>query len=390
MLDRRDWATAARDYLHRVAAHQDPGGFWPEFHGPAVNYNFVYIDALGAYLAMSGDQTVRPALERATAFHTHFTYPDGFMVETVDERNPFEHHAAQASAGFTVSPLGRGYVNWLIAHRDTPLTADALASLIRYSQPGPAEDPPSEKDRHRFVLGEQALVVRERPWFTVLSAYHAPQGPSRWYQDRQAHLSLFHDAVGLIISGGNTRLQPRWSTFTVGDTSLLAHTPGDEDPDLASVAGLVHLPSQAQLRTDDTAVDLDFDGVACSVAAEQVDDTTARIRLRLASAAPDRVESHTGFLAHGGRSWSTAQGEGVIDQTAIRLTGAECGGHFSHAGWMIELPDDALVEWPVLPHNPYAKDGAATLDQARIVVTLPFGSTPTERALTVRVTARAD
>lgn len=384
VLDRPDWASAARDYLHRVVAHQDPGGFWPEFHGPAVNYNFVYIDALGAYLDMSGDDTVRPALERAATFHANLTYPDGSMVETVDERNPYEHRLAQVSAGFTVSPLGRGYVDWLLAHRDAPLIADALAWLIRYRRTGPTEAPPGDKDTHRFVLGEDALSVRDRPWFAVLSAYHAPQAPSRWFQDRQAHLSLFHDAVGLIISGSNTRLQPRWSTFTVGDTSLLAHT-GEEEPDFSSVPGLTHVPTGAQLRAEDTAVDLDLAGVACSVSAQLLDDTTSVVRLRLDSAAPDQVESHTGFLPHVGQEWSTAHTSSTLDETEIRLTGADCGGHFSHAGWTVELPDDALVEWPVRPHNPYTKDGSASLDHARIVITLGFGTTPIERSLTVRV-----
>ena len=34
--------------------------------------------------------------------------------------------------------------------------------------------------------------------------------------------------IGVFLGGGNTKLQPLWSTFTVGDVSLLKHKPGDE------------------------------------------------------------------------------------------------------------------------------------------------------------------
>src|SRR5699024_10099433 len=117
VLGRTDWAEAAVDYLHRVADEQDPAGFWSEHHGPVVNYNFVYVDALGCYHAMSDDEYVLPALRRAALFHANLTYPDGTAVETVDERDAYHARPAAVSVGFLADPVGRGYLDWLLELR---------------------------------------------------------------------------------------------------------------------------------------------------------------------------------------------------------------------------------------------------------------------------------
>jgi hypothetical protein len=394
VLGRDDWAEAAVDYLHRTVDDQDPAGFWSEHHGPVVRYNVVYIDALGSYYGMSGDPAVLPALERAAAFHANFTYPDATPVETVDERNPYHHDPSGhdlvgPSVGFTASPLGRGFLAWLVeAHRARGhrVAADTIASIIAYGQEGPAAPVPAELDQHRYVLGAgDALTERRSPWFVTLSGYHCQQGPSRWIQDRQAHLSIFHDVVGLVLSGSNTRLQPLWSTFTVGDPTLLRHTPGDEDPDFAAVPGLDHLPTGTRLHPEGVALDLDYAGVRCAVTAEVIDDRTVVVRHRLDSSAPRPVRAHAAFIGEPGTAWQTAHASGTLGEDPIRLTGADCGGWFAHRGWRVELPAEATVQWPVRPHNPYTKDGSATLDQARIVVSLPLGTEPGETRLELGV-----
>ena len=37
---------------------------------------------------------------------------------------------------------------------------------------------------------------------------------SQFYHDRQGHLSIFHDKVGLIITGANSKRQPELATLT--------------------------------------------------------------------------------------------------------------------------------------------------------------------------------
>ncbi len=377
VLGRDDWAAAAVDYLHRTVAEQDPAGFWSEHQGPVVAYNIVYVDALGCYYGMSGDSSVLPALERSAAFHANLSYPDGTMVETVDERNYYHHSAASLSVGFLASPPGRGYLRWLARLRRAagePMPADTIASMISHGQDGPAEEVAAERTEHRFVLGESdALVQRRSPWFAALSAYHGPQGPNRWIQDRQAHLSVYHDAVGLIISGSNTRLQPAWSTFTIGDQALLAHRAGDEDPDFAARPGLDHLPTSATLRSAELGLELDYAGVPVTVRLE-LTDAAATLRYAVPGQADRPVAAHAGFVPQLGEPWQAGEHRGVLDETPIRLTGADGDGWFAHRGWRVSLPPEAIVDWPVLPHNPYTRDGSAPLDHGRIVITLPLAA----------------
>ena len=84
VLGRPEWCEQAKAFMTKVVAEQDPAGFWSENSGPVVGYNFVYTDALGTYYAMSRDESVLPALQRASTFHAAMTYPNGSSVETVD------------------------------------------------------------------------------------------------------------------------------------------------------------------------------------------------------------------------------------------------------------------------------------------------------------------
>ena len=99
---------------------------------------------------------------------------------------------------------------------------------------GPVEETPAKGPAGTFLLTEggaaRAAIVRRGPWFVCLSAYVTPISKSRWIQDRQNLVSIYHDKIGLILGGGNTKLQPAWSNFTVGDVTLLSHRPGDAHP----------------------------------------------------------------------------------------------------------------------------------------------------------------
>jgi hypothetical protein len=384
VLDRDDWKAAAVDYLHRAVDDQDEAGFWSEHSGPVVAYNLVYVDALGTYYGMSGDPYVLPALERAAKYHAAVTYPDGSIVETVDERNHYRRGFVDASVGFTFTPEGRGYLDWLIDARRkeaAPLGADGLASMLVYGGSGPTAPPPD-----RPVLGDNhAMTVREGPWFGCLSAFSADVSDVRWIQDRQAFVSVFHDDTGLILTGGNTKLQPLWSTFTAGDTALLRHVPGDTEPDFRPRDGLVHVPSKATLDADHTAVHLAYGPTQCICRLDIRDATTAEISYELVDESDLPVAAHAAFLPHIGENWETAVSTGVLDESPIRLTARECGGWFAHHGWRLMLPDNAVVQWPVRPHNPYTKDGSAPLDDARIIVTIELGTRPRREQLPISI-----
>jgi hypothetical protein len=391
VLQRPEWCEQAKAFIAKVAGEQHPGGFWSENYGPVVGYNFVYSDALGIYYSVSRDETVLPALERAAVFHASFTYPNGSRVETVDERNPYHGGITFPNVGFTFTPEGRGYIARqldLLEHRGSKLSSDEMASYILYGEEGPIIPTAASDTDRKYVLPDgKGMVRRKGPWFICLSAYHCPIHGSRWIQDRQNLVSVYHDKCGLILGGGNTKLQPLWSTFTVGDVSLLKHKPGDENPDFLPAGELYHIPSAAGIgKAGPPSLGLVCGEEKCSVAVEPVDDSTLRIRLRTTCNSGMPVAAHLTLMPYIGQGFRTEKiAEKPLAEEGFTLSADQAGRWISHAGWKLSLPEGASVTWPVLPHNPYRKDGSSTAGEGRIVVSVPFSPGVGEQALTLSI-----
>lgn len=405
ILQRPEWCRQAAEFMHRVVAAQSEGGYWSEGGGPVVRYNLVYVDAVGTYYALSGDEYVLPALEKAAAFHRHFTYPSGYNVETIDGRNPLDvlfpsadsqhplpEAIARGNVGFTFSAAGRAYLEhqWKMLGLDR-LDPDLIASLLVYGQEGPIEERPPGDAGETFVLAEggvdRAATVRRGPWFVCLSAYTSPIVDSRWIQDRQNFLSIYHDATGVIVGGGNTKLQPAWSTFTVGDTALLVHKPGDENPVFFPAGELYHVPSQATLVLNpEPGLDLVYGPAVCQLRLRVIDAQTLQCRLQATTESPLPVAAHLTLIPRMGQTLQTGAGrEVVIGSDPVALSAEQVGGQITYGGFRLHVPEAATVHWPALPHNPYRKDGRAKPVEGRIEIRIPFDQTHCEHCVTVEV-----
>ncbi len=392
-LDRPDWCRRAADFLMQVVAKQAEGGYWSEGVGPVVLYDLVYVDALGTYCAMSGDRRVLPALEKVARFHRQFTYPNGHNVETVDQRNPYHAGVAAGNVGFTLTPTGRAYLAQQWSRASGPLEADLAASLLLFGEEGPiAESPPGGHDEV-FVLREsnaaRAATLRQGPWFVCLSAYTAPIVRSRWIQDRQNLVSVYHEKTGLILGGGNTKLQPAWSTFAVGDLTALAHRPGDTHPDFLPKRTLYHVPSKAALTgTSEPALDLTYGPETCRVQIVPKDDRNLDYVISAAVASDLPLHAHVTLIPHLGQPLTTGAGaKFVLGAKEVRLSAAQLGGWMSHAGYRLHVPPTATLFWPALPHNPYRADGRATPGEGRIVIRVPLDRQHREYRLRLEIVA---
>ncbi len=376
--DQSPWRQQASEFLMRVVGQQTEGGYWSEDAGPVVLYDFVYIDALGVYYAMSDDRRVLPALEKAAQFHLAFTYPNGRNVETIDQRNPYHPEIALGNVGFTCTPIGRAYLKRQWSCHTGPLPADLCASLLLYGQEGPIAEIPA--DQNTFVLQEgglpRAATVRRGPWFVCLSAYTAPVVKSRWIQDRQNLVSIYHDKVGLILGGGNTKLQPAWSTFTVGDPSLLAHRAGDTNPDFLPKGTLYHVPSTAKLLLEpEPGLDLTYGPETCQVRLVLKDESKLEYRIQSTTVSQLPIHAHLTLLPRLGQPVETAKGEKLsLGNEPMSLAADRLGQWIAHAGYRISVPPTATLLWPVFPHNPYRADGHATLEEARLVLRIRLDS----------------
>ncbi|MEO6434724.1 MAG: hypothetical protein ABIP55_03045 [Tepidisphaeraceae bacterium] len=390
VFNRADWEKAAVDYIHACVDAQHPDGYWTEHKGPVVVYNGVYVDALGAYYGMSGDKKVLDALVRSSHFHSAMVYPDGRAVETVDERNPYNENIVGINIGFCFSPQGRAHVKRQIErmakYTDNPVGWDGAASFILYGEEGELAPPPKSGDV--YVSGDKQVTTRRQgPWFACLTSYTAELDPRRWIQDRQNFLSLYRDDFHVILGGGNTKLQPLWSTFTVGDVSLLKHTPGDESPNFFPPAGkLLHTPSDATLDPENARLELDYNGTKCAVRIDLSDPDKAKVVYSLLSPSVKDVAAHVPLLPKLKETWATASGKsGTLSEEPITLGPGEAGAWFEHRGFRVTLPPQASITWPALPHNPYAKDGKPALADGRIVITLPFSSEQTKQEIAIGV-----
>lgn len=243
-----------------------------------------------------------------------------------------------------------------------------------------------------FVLKDKgqdkAAILRQGPWFVCLSAYTTPIATSRWHQDRQNMMSVFHDKVGLVIGGGNTKLQPAWSSFTVGDESLLRHKSGDTNPDFLPPPGkLFHVPSAAALLCEPCCgLDLTYDKETCRIQVRPKDERTLVCTLSATASSGLPVAAHLTLLPHLKQIVETGGGQRfVLGDSPVTLSADQVGGSVAHAGWRLTVPKTATFTWPVLPHNPYRKDGRAETGEGRISIRIPFDAKHRQCEVTLEI-----
>ena len=386
--EREDWKRVAGGFMATVVAAQSPFGYWSEHSGPVVNYNFVYVEALGAYHAMSHDTSVIEALCRAAVFHNTFTYPDGTSVETVDERNPYHPGVVKVNVGFSFTPEGRSFLLRQFALRKWKLDADTAASFLLHGATGPvAQRDPA--DQSMPVLGaNQALVLRKQPWFICMSAFVCPPATNRWIQDRQNFVSIYHERAGLIVGGGNTKLQPFWSSFTVGNTEQLRHKPGDEAPIFKPTGDLIHAPAWARLEPDETAprLSLGYGREQCRLVVRPSNNRQLTLVYEATCRSQKPVEGHVTFLPPRNSVLRTAAGKSAkLGESALAWPSADIGAWFQYGNVRVSAPAGSRLVWPMKRHNPYKKDGSSSLEDARLVLCLPFSSSVSKMGVTLQV-----
>jgi len=372
-----EWQQAARQFMARVVQKQDPVGFWSEHFGPVIGYNAVYVEALGIYYHFSKDPVVLDALRRAARFHASVLWPDGSSVACIDERQIYHRGINTGNVGLSWTPEGRGFLLKqlaLYAEGGKRLaSADYAATMLLYGGSGTGLPPTAERDEGSTILGDgDALIRRAKPWQWALSGYACKPINNRWIQDRHNLVDLYHDALGLVAGGGNTKLQPYWSTFTVGDPSLLRHTPGDESPQFVPEIDLRWTPDTATLQDgkDASILSLAYGDVKCSVAVHPQKDGALHVTYRAPRG--QRVEGHLPLLRRSAKL-RTAKGETVrLGSDEWVLAREKVGDHFVYGGLKVTLPPGASLRWPAYQHDPYKKDGSSSIGSAKLVVVLPF------------------
>jgi len=371
-----DWKTAAKNFMKKVVEDQNSAGFWSEHFGPVVGYNKVYVDALGIYYHFSRDPIVLEALERSARFHANTLWPDGSAISCIDERQIYHDRVDVGNVGFSWTADGRGFLLKQVAtysnEAKKTINGDYAAAMLLYGGEGEGAQQAIDRDEGSVVLGENdALIRRRKPWQWAFSGYACKPSDSRWIQDRQNLIDVYHDDLGLVIGGGNTKLQPYWSTFIVGDPSLLSQKPGDENPDFTPDIPLEWTPSEALITdTTDTEMTLKYGQVECKVATAANKDGT--LTLTYSAPAGQMVEAHIPLLKRAEKFQTATGKEIILGDNPFILTEQQIGDHIVFDNLKVTVPEKASLRWPEKQHNPYTKDGHSSIENAKLVLILPF------------------
>jgi hypothetical protein len=110
------------------------------------------------------------------------------------------------------------------------LSQDAL-----YYHEGPARPIPQEGPRYSHQMSIPACIRKVGPWQVCLSGIINTQAVNiKYHLDRQSSLRVFHQQLGLIITGANSKHQPELATFS---EKLQGH--------------VYHMPLSSRLQTSD-------------------------------------------------------------------------------------------------------------------------------------------
>jgi hypothetical protein len=209
------WERLGKQILRRFAVtDQSPDGFWGEHNraGPTVGYNHLTLTAVALYYEYSKDAAVLPALRRSLDFHKNYTFLDGTPVDVINDRNRRWNVSAWGQFAFSHFADGRGYAAFLASRfKPETLTVDELGRLAQdalYFHEGPQTPAPQQLPHYAHQMRAPAGIRKTGAWQVAYSGIMNSQAiNSQFYLDRQGHLSIFHQKLGLIITGANSKRQ---------------------------------------------------------------------------------------------------------------------------------------------------------------------------------------
>jgi hypothetical protein len=206
-----------------------------------------------------------------------------------------------------------------------------------------------------------AGIRKTGPWVVCLSGLISTQAVnSRFYLDRQGHLSVFHQKIGLIITGANSKRQPELATFSEKLPERLIHMP---------------LSSRLQMAEQQDRLSLAFNTFFSDlyVPAPSESDLKLRFAITGKGTPPEQAQLTLQLCLKGGEELETAAGRKIVlGQERIELQQGDLGEWIRHHGWTLKLDPSARLAWPVYPHNPYADAPETSLEYAVGALSVPL------------------
>jgi hypothetical protein len=399
----REWETLGASVMHRFAEEeQSPDGYWGEHERalPTPGYGYNTYASVALYAEWSRDPAAMKALRRGLDFHKFFTYPDGTPLEVLDDRNRYtlvagwgesgastwpdpnsppggnDESASKGHFGFSWFPDGRSYAQLLTRFfREGLVGCEDLGRLAQnalYYHRGPSAPIPQEQPHYSRQLSVPAGIRKSGSWVVSLSGLISTQAlNSQFYHDRQGHLSIFHDQVGLIITGANSKRQPELATLT-------EQLPGQ----------LIYMPLSSRLQMSETQdrLSLGFNTFFVDLLVPTPSEKRLSFRFVITGRGDPAPQQYLNLqlCLKAGDILETAAGKKfVLDAQHVELSPADIGGWIRHRHWKLSLDPAAQIAWPVYPHNPYANGPEKSPRHAVGRLTMPLRLKPQTEDWTV-------
>jgi hypothetical protein len=348
VLREKEWAELGGRAMHRLATEeQAAGGYWGEFtdNGPATGYDYITMNCVALYYEHSLDTGALKALRRSTDFHKYFTWPNGEPVETINGRNRHWGVSPWGTFGFSHWPDGRRYAEFLsqffTAGKVPARDLGRLSQSALYYHEGPTAPIPQELSHAVHQMPVPAGIRRTAPWTVCLSGLYDPPTTSQFTLDRQGNLSIYHDRLGMIITGAGSKQQPELAT-------IMEKADGE----------VTTVPRSSRLRMTD---ELDRIGMAyrrffVDLQVPRPEPERITFQFRITEVGPNQMGDasiNLQLVLKPGEVLETAHRKVTLDQNPIELGPEQIGGWIRHRGWTLKIPPTARLMWPVLPFNPY-------------------------------------
>jgi hypothetical protein len=364
----KDWENLGARILHRFASvEQTPDGYWGEHSraGPTTGYDHITMTQVALYYEYSKDPAALRALRRSTDFHKNFTYLDGKPVEVINDRNRYWDVDTWGQFGFSNFPDGRRYSEFLTGFfQGDSLHMDWLGRLSQdalYYHEGPTQPIPQDQSRYAYQMNIPAGIRKSGPWEVCLSGIINTQAvANQYYLDRQSSMSVFHQKLGLIITGANSKRQPELATFS---------------EKLHDSVYTLPLSSRLQMSDHRDRLSLAYNTFFTDLYVPAPSENEITFRFAISGKGPAAESSQLALQLSlkAGEELETGGGKKVVlGKERVELSPDAIGGWIRHHGWTLKVDPGARLVWPVYPYNPYADGPETGLEHAVGALSVPL------------------
>jgi hypothetical protein len=282
----------------------------------------------------------------------------------MDDRRRHVYISPWGHFGFSHFPDGRRYAEFLTSfYRPGQIGLEHLGRVAQdalYYHEGPAAPIPLDQARFAYQMSVPGGIRKTGPWVVCLSGLISTQAvTNQYFLDRQGSLSVYHQQLGLIVTGGNSKRQPELATFFEKFGGRLGHMP------LASRLRMLEDQDRLSLAYNTIFTDLE-------VSAPSGDSLPFRF-----------VVTRKGWFEEAQLTLQLRLKEGEVLETAagrrttlgserIELAPQDIGGWLRHHGWTLKTDSATRLTWPVYPYNPYANGPETSLENAVATLSVPL------------------